>query len=815
MSRIPELLAPAGDILSLKAAVENGADAVYLGIKKLSARAYASNFSPDELEKVIDYAHLRGVKVYITVNTLIKDVEFADAAQILQKIAAYGADAVIVQDIGLISFLREFLPELPIHASTQMTVHNSEGVRLLEDLGVKRIVLARELSLESIRYIREHTQAELEVFIHGALCICYSGQCLFSSMIGGRSGNRGYCAQPCRKQYVVKKNGKEVKLQGNYLLSPKDLNTSEILPFLIESGVSSLKIEGRMKRPEYVAGVVAIYRKLLDRYAANPAGYFVSEEESRILRQLFNRGFTHAYLLGNPRNELMDHYVPSNRGILLGNVNSSSRGRHVSLKLFSPLNVGDGISFSCEGVGETVRKMFFRGKPITSADKDMVIDLVLSNPLSRGSQVYRTSDILLLNNLEKSFTSQTPIRKIPVNLKFIAIKGKNLELKIEDNDNNMVTIVSQYVVEPSRKNPTTEKDIEKQLSKLGNTVFYPVLLEVSSDPDIFIPLKELNNIRNCAVEEMEKLRTQKWKKPFLNFVFSFSPHIKQKAEKPLLCVNVNSIDNLIFAVDEGADIIYYGDENYHSHNKMTLKEVYDTVSRKGGRIYLTTPSIVWDNEMNELQSFIQLALEIGFHGLLVSNLGIIRLVQQIGCNFIVDYPLNIFNHRAVSYFHRLGAEAVSLSPELTLEQISFLGNYGNVECMVHGDLRLMVTQNCIVGSLMGGKNAECSRPCVRTVFSIMDEKGFEFPLRMDENCRTHIFNSRELCLLDDISAFVQAGVPRLRIDARYMSLQKVKAVIGAYKKRLDECIYMQPNSDIACRDISGKYTKGHYFRGVL
>jgi putative protease len=431
--------------------VENGADAVYLGVKKLSARAYASNFSLDELEQVIDYAHLRGVKVYVTVNTLIKDAEFAEAARTLQSIAAYGADAVIVQDIGLLSFLREFLPELPVHASTQMTVHNTESVCSLEGLGVKRVVLARELSLEAIRSIRDHTQAELEVFIHGALCICYSGQCLFSSMIGGRSGNRGYCAQPCRKQYALKKNGEEVNVRGNFLLSPKDLNAAEILPKIIEAGVSSLKIEGRMKRPEYVAGVVSIYRRLLDRYATDPADYFVSEEELITLEQLFNRGFTHAYLSGKPRIELMDHRVPYNRGVLVGTVIGRSRGGYVSLKLSGSLNVGDGIGFSSEGTGENVNRMFYEGRPITSAGKGMVVDLLLSNPVSAGTQVYRTSDVSLLKSMERSFTSQTPVRKVSVRLKLTAVKGKHLEMSLEDSDNNVVRMASEYIVRHTRK----------------------------------------------------------------------------------------------------------------------------------------------------------------------------------------------------------------------------------------------------------------------------------------------------------------------------------------------------------------------------
>ena len=557
MSPIPELLAPAGDMLSLQAAVENGADAVYLGVKKLSARAYASNFSLDELEQAIDYAHLRGVKVYITVNTLIKDAEFAEAAETLQIIAAYGADAVIVQDIGLLAFLREFLPELPVHASTQMTVHNTESVRLLEGMGVKRVVLARELPIEAISSICDQTQMELEVFIHGALCICYSGQCLFSSMIGGRSGNRGYCAQPCRKHYTLKKNGKEVNVQGNFLLSPKDLNTSRILPYLIGAGVSSLKIEGRMKRPEYVAGVVRIYRGLLNRYAANPAGYFVSDEELRTLEQLFNRGFTHAYISGNPRIELMDHGTPSNRGVFIGTVRGQSKGGYTSLKLLAPLNVGDGIGYSYDNMGETVTKMFHDGRPITSAGKNMVVDLLLCNPVSSGTQVYRTFDASLLKSIGQTFNSQFPLRKMPVRLRLTAMMGKHLELNLQDGENNTVKIVSEYVAQPSHKNPTTNEDMEKQLSKLGNTVFYPVAVEVTSDQGIFIPIKELNNLRNKAVQEMEWTRTRKWKRNIEPSVFSFPVSHEQRPIKPLLVVSVNTYDGLVCAIEGGADVVYF------------------------------------------------------------------------------------------------------------------------------------------------------------------------------------------------------------------------------------------------------------------
>src|SRR5665647_2101696 len=315
-SETPELPAPAGGMEALIAAVENGADAVYLGARAFSARGYASNFSNEELEEAIDYAHLRGVKVYVTVNTLLKDGEVESAFKLLRCLREIGVDAIIIQDLGLISLAGKYLPDLPLHASTQMTLHNSAGVEFVNKLGIERVVLSRESSLEDIKRIREKSRIEIEIFIHGALCISYSGQCLLSSLIGGRSGNRGYCAQPCRKKYRLYCEGKSIKKSGDYLLSPRDLNISSGLGALIEAGIESFKIEGRMKRPEYVAGVVRIYRRLIDRYVENPAGYAVSEEEQETLTQLFNRGFTQGYFFDNPRGELMNRENPHNRGVL-------------------------------------------------------------------------------------------------------------------------------------------------------------------------------------------------------------------------------------------------------------------------------------------------------------------------------------------------------------------------------------------------------------------------------------------------------------------------------------------------------------------
>ncbi|MDK2827019.1 MAG: family peptidase, partial [Methanolobus sp.] len=394
MLKTPELLAPAGNMESLIAAVENGADAVYLGVKDFSARAYAGNFTIEEFREALDFAHLRGVKVYVTMNTLIKDSEMEKALELMYTLDELGTDAIIVQDIGLLELAREKVPSLPIHASTQMTIHNTEAVLALKEMGVKRIVLARELSLEEISRIKNETGVEIEAFVHGALCICYSGQCLMSSMIGGRSGNRGYCAQPCRKQYRLRRDGKEIKTEGSYLLSPKDLNTSEILPELIKSGIDSFKIEGRMKRPEYVAGVVRIYRSLIDRFVEDPDNYSVTDEEKENLEQLFNREFTTGYFEGDPAGDLMSRERPHNQGIVVGKVSGfNNKFKRMEITLTGELEVGDGIGFEgSRDAGTIVRGIYIGDRLEKKAGNGEVITINFDQPPKNGTTVYRTLD---------------------------------------------------------------------------------------------------------------------------------------------------------------------------------------------------------------------------------------------------------------------------------------------------------------------------------------------------------------------------------------------------------------------------------------
>lgn len=367
-----ELLSPAGDMDCVKAAVQNGADAIYVGASSFSARASAANFSLEELREVINYAHIRNVKVHLALNTLIKNNEFNNALSIAEKAYEMGIDAILVQDIGLATTLINAFPKLPIHASTQMTVHNLSGVQALERLGFKRIVLSREMSLPEIEYICRNTKLEIETFIHGALCISYSGQCLFSSLVGGRSANRGKCAQPCRLPYNLMQD--DSIIDNGYLLSPRDLCGLDFLPSLIEAGVKSFKIEGRLKSPEYVAVVTRIYRKYIDLYfSSNP--YEVNLKDRKDLLQVFNRGnFSAGHLDNHANHDLVYKEKQNNMGIYIGNVaNYNSKNGHVTLNLNDFLAVGDSITFENENKKYRVSELIFQNKNIPFAcDNEMV-----------------------------------------------------------------------------------------------------------------------------------------------------------------------------------------------------------------------------------------------------------------------------------------------------------------------------------------------------------------------------------------------------------------------------------------------------------
>lgn len=423
----PELLAPAGSWEALVAAVQNGADAVYLGGKNFNARQNADNFDNEKLIEAVEYCHVRGVKVHVAVNILIADEEMKEALFFLHFLHNIGVDAIIIQDLGLARLASKVLPGLPLHASTQITVHNAAGVKLLQECGMSRIVLSREVTLENIKKIKEETGADLEVFVHGALCVCYSGQCLMSSMIGGRSGNRGCCAQPCRLQYqMIDNKGKQLVdpgKEGEYLLSPKDLNMSQHLPELITAGINSFKVEGRMKRPEYVATVIAVYRKLIDKALAGGT-YEVEESQKRELAQIFNREFTTGFFYGNQGKEMMSLKRPNNRGILLGRVKSFRKGSDmVEVSLQEDLQIGDGIeAWVTKGgrVGTEVHQIICHGQKVENAPSGSSVWISIPGRVNPGDRIFKTKDALLLQKAKISYTSSKEQKKIPLRFEVTA-----------------------------------------------------------------------------------------------------------------------------------------------------------------------------------------------------------------------------------------------------------------------------------------------------------------------------------------------------------------------------------------------------------
>ncbi len=778
----PELLAPVGSKEALIVAIENGADAVYFGGKLFSARQYASNFTREELEWAIDYAHIRGVKAYVTVNTLIKDSELEEACDYLQFLCNTGADAVIVQDIGILRLLREQLPELPVHASTQMTIHNVEGVKFLQGMGVKRVVLARELSLEDIIKIKAETNIEIETFIHGALCFSYSGQCLLSSMIGGRSGNRGYCAQPCRKKYRLG------EAEG-YLLSPKDLNMSEHIGALVKAGIASFKIEGRMKRHEYVAGVVRVYRKLIDRYFEAPVGFQVTEDEKHTLLQLFNRGFTTGYFFGNPGSKLMSRKYSYNIGTEIGIVAGYDDGKKLlSLSLKAPLRAGDGIGTG-EGGGLVVRSMYSNNQRVSAASSGLV-KIPSDIEVDKGSAVFKTYDSRLMASLEAK-----SIRKIPVKMSVKARICEPVELCINDGENEI--IVHGGLVSRAESKPVSKDSIATQLKKLGNTCFEAHEISFDSGENIFIPVSELNELRRRAVAGLEAEREQKWKRRCRKPEISSE---KINAEiKPILAVNTSSIKGFEAAVDGGADVVYVGgdiSENNKPQMNADERRFVDRVDydyaieyghKKGASVFISTPRIV-----KEIRDYTDLSPD----GFLVSNLGVLYHLRGLNKPIVIDYPFNVFNRLTIEHLSNY-SQRVTLSPELTLDDIRNLTPYGAAECIVHGNFPLMVSEHDLVGSLF--KEGKIKDALLK------DEKGFAFPVKTAQG-RTYVMNSRELCMLEYVPEIIEAGVGCMRIEAGIYDKDKTGKITRAYREAMDTRMG---------KGCEGQYTTGHYFRGVV
>ena len=631
-----ELLAPAGNMENLKYAVMAGCDAVYLGLKKFGARAFSSNFSDSEFIEAVNYCHLYGVKVYVTLNTIIYDYEVEDFLETVDFIHKNNVDAVLIQDLGMLDLVRKTYPNLEVHASTQMHIHNLDGVKVLERLGIKRAVLARETSIDTIKYIKENSNIELEVFVHGALCVSYSGECLMSKFIGGRSGNRGECAGACRLSYDVVDDNNNILNKNKYPISTKDLNTIYYIDKLIESGVASLKIEGRMKSREYVYMVVKLYRDTIDNYYKT-GKVIVNEDDLLKLKKIFNREYTKGFLFNIENNELINSYRPNHMGVNVGKVLNYKNG-YATILLTDHVSIGSGLrvlSKNNKDVGILVNEFYKNNKLVKDAYKNDIISIKVHDKVYKDDIVVITNDKSISNDIEEYIKNNK--RKVLISGK-VSCKLGNITLEVSDGVNNVV--VSSNNVFKSINKSTTKEDISIKLNKLLNTVYKFNSLDINIDSNLFIPLKKINGLKNDMVMLLNDKRLYK-----INYVKSkYDIDLPDFKKEELITCYTNNINNL----DKKYDIVYT-DNN-------CLPRVVDK----------------YDN----------------YNNVMIGELGGFNKCS----NVTTDVSFNVVNSYAVAFLHSMGSSCVTLSYEMTDSDIenlvnSYINRYNkrpNLELIVYG-----------------------------------------------------------------------------------------------------------------------------------
>lgn len=743
-----ELLSPVGNWDSLEQAIHNGCDAVYLGGKKFGARAYADNFSEEEMVNAIKYCHLYGVKIYVTVNTMIYETELEECLRYIRFLHQNNVDAVIMQDLGLIKLVRETYPNLEIHASTQMHTHNVEQLKLLESLRVKRVVLVRELSIEEINSF--HTSMEIEAFIHGALCISYSGQCLFSSLLMDRSGNRGSCAGICRLPFTLLKNDREVSANGNYLLSPKEFSTLDEFKKIMKSNIYSLKIEGRMKSPSYVGFVTRLYRHLIDSYEQKQP-LEIREEERNKLKVLFNRGFTKGHLFHDKNEELMNIYTPNHQGILLGNVVDITKNK-IKIKLECDLHQEDGIRFVNEDKGLIVNFLYNeKGLLCNSANKGDIVFIDNKVDIKEKGKVLKTIDSVLIKELEN-----ISYKKIPITCEVVAKKNEPLKIQFNDGENSVEEIGN--VVETSQSKPTSNEVIKEKIGSLGNSPFVLQDIQITRDNDIFIPMSELKSLRRNLEEKLTKRREGKIPHPFVEKETFF---IQEKQVGPTNKLNLNVLvrneEQLLVCLEEKVNAIYVTD--------VSLYQKY----KKNGNVYLRLSRVK--------SNFPDLMGE----KLLIGETG--SLYKYGKQNIVVtDYYLNVANASHFKVLESLGASRITLSIENRMEQIKELSMYvenkEKIEVFVYGKPEVMVMKHCPLHMLVN-QDKICTICQGKEKYYLKDRNQKLYRILSDskENHLTHLFYYKNRDLRKQIQDLQKIGICNFRIELLEETAEETQSIL--------------------------------------
>ena len=748
-----ELLSPVGNKEAFYASIANGCDAIYLGLNKHNARAYADNFTLDNLKEYVDYAHLRNVKVYVTLNTIVYDSELSEIYEMIDELAKMNVDAIIVQDLAVVNYTVNNYKSLEVHASTQMGIDDVFGAKLLRDLGVKRVVLARETPLNTVKYIKDKVGIEVETFVHGALCVSYSGNCFMSASIGERSGNRGRCAGCCRKQYsLIDLENKEI-IKTGYLLSMKDLNLSSYIKDM--SFVDSFKIEGRMKESSYVACVTNTYRKIIDN----------EKIDTCILDKVFNRTYTKGFIFNESSEDISNILRPNNYGYPIGKVIKTYENK-IWIKLFKEVNQGDQIriedSLNNNDVNLTLTKIFNPSfEVVTKSNKTIVI--YLDKKVRINSMVYKIKDIELLDSLNLGNRIKE-YKKLPINVTFDIRLDSPLLVKVT-YQNISVYQKSEYIVTKSNKTPTRREDIVNHFSKLNETPYYVSNFDINLDNDVFVPVSVINDIRREVINKLNasrlNIKIKRNKKQLEIIPIPFECH------EPKLCVEVSSKEQYDLATSLGIENIYY-----------------KNIVRRNNASYIDDTKEV-----------------------LIGGLSSLEYYKDKDVNLISDYSLNVNNHISAGLLSSLGVNRITLSSELNKEQIDkliseYINEYHthpNLEMIVYGRAYIMHSKYCPL------KKVGLCGKCKKGKFALKDNYE-SFPIRFNDDCSINLLNSKTLNLLDDLDSI--RGVSFYRLVFTTESLEEMKQVILWAKEKI--------NGNPFIRTFDGKkHTRGNFKKILL
>lgn len=813
-----ELLAPAGNMECLHAAVKAGADAVYLGTGHFNARRGADNFSLENLAEACDYAHLRGVKIYLTLNTVVLPSELPDALELARQAYRCGVDAFIVQDIGISIELSRIMPDVEVHVSTQMNIHDEDGLRAAAALGATRVTLARELSLAEIARLHELAEelgVELESFAHGALCICYSGQCFMSSLVGGRSANRGRCAQACRLPYELHNRAlrKTLDAPGEHLLSPKDLCTANLIPELLHAGVASLKIEGRMKSPEYVQAVVGVYRAVIDRVeaaidrdgidsvvASDAPELRASEEEMNVLSEAFSRGFTTAYLKGKRGNEIMSYGRPNNRGVFVGRVAKVREGL-VFIDPETELHVGDLIEFW------TNRGHFVHTIGEFKTDRAGRVFFPVERAVGKGDRVFR------VRNAEAAFVDDDKLPSVAVRARAELRIGQPALLTFTVASGDASVTVEGPEVEAARTKAITEEEVREHIDRMGTTPFYLSSLEIDLDEGVGMGFSMLHKLRARAAEELQETILAHYHARKLERTPSraFAPVVRKGWCKVAALATNPACARA--AKRAGADLIYVPAANYRRGEAVIAGQLSDTAEQAGYPkqcipVLPTVSQMLDEGKRNGFDIWKRVKAD---KPVMVENLGQLLHATEMGAAPEVGPHIPVTNKLDLQAMADLGAQRVWLSPELSLVQIEELGDMAPMPLglTIMGQTELMVTEHCLLMS-QGPCNQKCTE-CARrkSPHYLKDRKGYEMPVITDCTGRSHLYNAVQMDVAHLMPEIIGAGVSTVLVDTTLMNVKETTEKVARAVRARD--IAQRDGNKVAKAEGA---TSGHLFRGV-